>query len=46
MTDWLKAARATTFTVHGFKFADGGNFDLRLHYRTLGDLAPDEAMPS
>jgi hypothetical protein len=25
MTDWLAMARAATFTVPGFKFADGGN---------------------
>jgi hypothetical protein len=36
MTNWLTIARAATFTVPGFKFADGGNLDLRLHYRTLG----------
>jgi homoserine O-acetyltransferase/O-succinyltransferase len=41
MTDWLKTARAATYTVPGFKFADGGTLDLRLHYRTLGVLAPD-----
>jgi homoserine O-acetyltransferase len=41
MTDWLTTARAATFTVPGFKFADGGNLDLRLHYRTLGVLAPN-----
>jgi homoserine O-acetyltransferase len=41
MTDWLTTARAATYTVPGFAFADGGNLDLRLHYRTLGALAPD-----
>jgi homoserine O-acetyltransferase/O-succinyltransferase len=41
MTDWLTTARAATFTVPGFKFAEGGSLDLRLHYRTLGVLAPD-----
>jgi homoserine O-acetyltransferase/O-succinyltransferase len=41
MTDWLKTARAATYIVPGFKFADGGTLDLRLHYRTLGVLAPD-----
>src|ERR1700761_2952496 len=41
MTDWLTAARAATFTAPGFKLADGGTLDLRLHYRTLGVLAPD-----
>jgi homoserine O-acetyltransferase/O-succinyltransferase len=39
--DWLKTARAATYTVPGFKFADGGTLDLRLHYRTLGVLAPN-----
>jgi homoserine O-acetyltransferase len=29
--------------VPGFKFADGGNLDLRLHYRTLGALASDRS---
>jgi homoserine O-acetyltransferase/O-succinyltransferase len=43
MTDWLKAAHAATFIVPGFKFADGGSLDLRLHYRTLGVLAPDRS---
>ena len=43
MTDWLKSARAATLRVPGFKFADGGNLDLRLHYRTLGVLAPDRS---
>jgi homoserine O-acetyltransferase/O-succinyltransferase len=43
MTDWITAARAATYTVPGFKFADGGNLDLRLHYRTLGVLAPDRS---
>ena len=41
MADWIKTARAAEFTVPGFKFADGGEMDLRLHYRTLGVLAPD-----
>jgi homoserine O-acetyltransferase len=41
VTDWFKAARAGTYDVPGFKFADGGYLDLRLHYRTLGVLAPD-----
>ena len=43
MTDWLKTARAASYTVPGFKFADGGELDLRLHYRTLGVLAPDRS---
>src|ERR1700735_2086568 len=41
MTDWLKTARAASYTVPGFKFSEGGELDLRLHYRTLGVLAPD-----
>jgi homoserine O-acetyltransferase/O-succinyltransferase len=40
MTDWIKTARAAEFTVPGFKFADGAEMDLRLHYRTLGNLSP------
>jgi homoserine O-acetyltransferase/O-succinyltransferase len=43
VTDWLKAARVETYIVLGFKFADGGTLDLRLHYRTLGELAPDRS---
>jgi homoserine O-acetyltransferase/O-succinyltransferase len=43
MTDWITAARVATYTVPGFKFADGGKLDLRLHYRTLGVLAPDRS---
>jgi homoserine O-acetyltransferase/O-succinyltransferase len=41
MSDWIKTARVAEFTVPGFKFADGGEMDLRLQYRTLGVLAPD-----
>jgi homoserine O-acetyltransferase/O-succinyltransferase len=41
MTDWIKTARAAEFIVPGFKFADGEEMDLRLHYRTLGNLSPD-----
>ena len=41
MTDWLETAREAEYTVPGFKFADGGELDLRLHYRTLGVLALD-----
>jgi hypothetical protein len=39
--DWLKEARTATYTPPGFKFAEGGALDIRLHYRTLGVLAPD-----
>jgi homoserine acetyltransferase len=38
--DWLKEARAATYTVPDFNFAEGGTLDVRLHYRTLGALAP------
>jgi homoserine O-acetyltransferase/O-succinyltransferase len=41
MTDWIDAARDADYLVPGFKFADGSVLDLRLHYRTLGVLAPD-----
>jgi homoserine O-acetyltransferase len=41
MTSWIKTAREAEFTVPSFKFAEGGELDLRLHYRTLGVLAPD-----
>jgi homoserine O-acetyltransferase len=41
MTDWIETAREAARTVPGFKFTDGGEMDLRLHYRTLGVLAPD-----
>jgi homoserine O-acetyltransferase len=41
MTNWLTIARAATFTVPGFKFADGGNLDLRL--QDAGVLAPDRS---
>jgi homoserine acetyltransferase len=43
MTDWIDAAREADHFVHGFRFADGGELDLRLHYRTLGVLAPDRS---
>jgi hypothetical protein len=46
VTDWLKAARAATYIVYGFKFADGGNLDLRLHYGRSGLWLPTAAMPS
>ena len=41
MTNWIKTAREAEFTVPSFKFAESGELDLRLHYRTLGVLAPD-----
>jgi homoserine O-acetyltransferase len=43
MTDWLTTARTGTYVVPGFAFAVGGKLDLRLHYRTLGVLAPDRS---
>ena len=43
MMDWLKTASAATYSVPDFRFADGGTLDLRLHYRTLGVLAPDRS---
>jgi homoserine O-acetyltransferase/O-succinyltransferase len=43
MTDWIKATHEATYIVPGFTFADGGELDLRLHYRTLGVLAPDRS---
>jgi homoserine O-acetyltransferase/O-succinyltransferase len=43
MTDWLTTARAASYTVPRFEFADGTTLDLRLHYRTLGALAPDRS---
>jgi homoserine O-acetyltransferase len=43
MTDWLDTAREADHFVHGFKFADGSELDLRLHYRMLGVLAPDRS---
>jgi homoserine O-acetyltransferase/O-succinyltransferase len=39
--DWLTEARTATHTVPDFKFAEGGTLDVRLHYRTLGVLAPE-----
>ena len=39
--DWHKTARTATHTLPAFRFADGGTLDVRLHYRTLGELAPD-----
>ena len=41
MKDWLETAREADYTPPGFKFAVGGELDVRLHYRTLGALAPD-----
>src|ERR1700679_637078 len=41
MKDWLETAGEADYTARGFKFAVGGELDLRLHYRTLGALAPD-----
>ena len=41
MKDWLETNREADYTARGFKFAVGGELDLRLHYRTLGALGPD-----
>jgi homoserine O-acetyltransferase/O-succinyltransferase len=43
VTDWLKAAGAAAHVARSFKFADGDTLDLRLHYHTLGALAPDRS---
>ena len=43
MTDWLKTARAATYMVPRFEFADGSTLERRLHYRTLGALALDRS---
>ena len=39
---WQHTSKESSFTAEGFVFADGGRMDLRLAYRTLGSLAPDE----
>ena len=39
---WQHTAKEGSFTAKGFVFTDGGHMDLRLAYRTLGSLAPDE----
>jgi hypothetical protein len=36
VTEWIHTAREAEYFVDGFKFADGRELDLRLHYRTLG----------
>jgi homoserine O-acetyltransferase len=43
MTGWIDAAREADYFVDGFTFADGSELNLRLHYRTLGVLAPDRS---
>ncbi len=41
MPDWTQRAVARIFDVPGFRFDSGERTDLRLHYRTLGELAPN-----
>ncbi len=41
MPDWTQRAAARTFDVPGFRFECGECTDLRLHCRTLGELAPN-----
>jgi hypothetical protein len=38
--DWLKEARTATYTLPGFKFAEGGALDVRLHYWSFGSRPP------
>ena len=40
MSDWTQRAVARTFDVPAFRFDSGERIDLRLHCRTLGELAP------
>lgn len=40
MPDWTQRAVSRTFDVPGFRFDSGERTDLRLHCRTLGDMAP------
>jgi homoserine O-acetyltransferase/O-succinyltransferase len=40
---WQQASREAAFKAKDFLFADGGRMDLRLAYRTLGELAPDKS---
>ena len=40
--NWQHTSKESSFTAEGFVFEDGGRMDLRLAYRTLGSLAPDE----
>ena len=39
---WQQASHETACTAKDFLFADGRRTDLRLAYRTLGELAPDK----
>ena len=41
MLDWTQRAVAQTFDVPGFRFDSGERTNLRLHCRTLGELAPN-----
>ncbi len=40
MSDWTQRADGRTFDVPGFPFDCGERTDLRLHCRTLGEMAP------
>jgi homoserine O-acetyltransferase/O-succinyltransferase len=39
---WQQVSHEAAFTEKDVLFADGGRIDLRLAYRTLGELAPDK----
>ena len=39
---WQQTSHEAAFTAKDFLFADGRRTDLRLAYRTLGELAPDK----
>ena len=39
---WQQTLHEGAFTAKDFVFAEGGRIDLRLAYRTLGELAPDK----
>jgi homoserine O-acetyltransferase/O-succinyltransferase len=41
MKGWNKTASEADYIVPDFKFVEGTTLDVRLHYRTLGTLAPD-----
>jgi len=41
MTDWTHQARAETFETPAFRFDNGEQLDLRLHFHTLGTRAAD-----
>jgi homoserine O-acetyltransferase/O-succinyltransferase len=39
---WRQTVHESAFTAEDFLFADGARLDLRLAYRTIGELAPDK----